>query len=221
MSLFVKPVKHYQQFHVGVDIGKHQDHTAIVVVEDALVAPGTQDKVTFERQVRREMYVRKVERLRLKTEYDKVIERVGQVLDAEEMQGSNVFLSVDATSVGEYVTECMRKEYRAKRVGITEVLITGGMTQHWEGRRFHISRNALLDRLSLTLERGELALPKGLRGMDLLQEELRGLRRTAGWKLMPRWECLGEHDDLAMALAMALWSASNWEVPKKAPRVWG
>lgn len=46
------------------------------------------------------------------------------------------------------------------------------MTQHWEGRRFHTSRNALLDRLSLTIERGELVLPKGLRGMDLPQEEL-------------------------------------------------
>lgn len=215
------PVKHYQNFHVGVDLGKHQDHTAIIVLEDALLALGTRDPVTFERQVRRERCVRKVEQLPLKTEFDKVIERVGQVLDAKEMRGQQIYLSVDGTSVGEHVVSCMRKEYRAKRVGIAEVLFTGGMTQHWEGQRFHSSKNALMDRLSLTIERGELILPKGLRGMDLLLEELRGMRRTHGWKLMPRWESLAKHDDLVMALAMALWSTTYRKVPGKAPRVWG
>lgn len=224
-SLLSKPqahqprVKYYQKFHVGVDLGKHEDHTAIVVVEDALLALATRDPLTFDWQVKRETYVRKVERVKLHTEYEKVIERVGQVLEAPELKGKDIVLAVDGTSVGEHVVSCMRKEYRRMRVELVEVLFTGGATQHWQGRRFHSSKNALVDRLLHMMEKGELILPVGLPGLDLLLEELRGMRRTHGLKLMPRWESLARHDDLVMALAMAVWATTHRQLPTRAPRM--
>jgi hypothetical protein len=113
----------------------------------------------------------------------------------------------------------MRESFRKQRVEIVEMIFTGGMAEHWRGGRFYTAKHALLDRVSLMLEKGELRMAAALPGMAELLEELRGMRRTHGWKLMPKWESAGEHDDLVMALAMAVWGTAHRPVPGKAPRV--
>lgn len=56
------------------------------------------------------------------------------------------------------------------------------------------------------LEMGELCVAEKLAGWPARAEELRAMRKLPG-RNGPRYESLGAHDDLVMALALALFGA--------------
>jgi hypothetical protein len=202
-----------------VDLGQKRDHSALVVVEDALLNLGVRDRVTFALQVERRRVVRKVERIALGTQYRKVAIRVREMLDAKELQQQNIFVSVDATGVGNSVVEMLREELAGRRVALTPVVFTGPGVQHWQGRSCHVPRNELLDQVSLGLEGGLMRFPRKVPNIQELVEELRGMKRSHGWRGTPQWTTVGKHDDLVMALSLAWWGTGEWPVPLKAPRV--
>ncbi len=218
MNLSKLQRKFYQRFHVGVDLGQQRDHSALVVVEDMLLNLGTRDAVTFALQCARRREIRKVQRVALGTEYRRVAREVRALLEARELQGKDVSVTVDATGVGNAVVEMLREELRGRRVDLTPVIFTGQGTQRYEGRNCHVPKNELVDRVALALERGELPLPGKLRGVAELVEEMKGMQRARGWRGAPRWETVGKHDDLVMALCLAWWKSDEWPVPLKAPR---
>ncbi len=206
------------RFQVGLDLGQRQDHSAMVVVEDAAVDTGTKDRVTYAPVVERRRTVRYVERVALGTEYAKVVERVRWLVGNGELRQAEVVVAADATGVGAAVVEALRKalyQGQTQRSGagfvdLVPVVFTGGAKGKWSGRYYFAPKNELMDRLTLAFERGEVKMARGKRGMEELREELKGMKREPGM----RWRTVGKHDDLVMALALAVWGLDYRPVPE-------
>jgi hypothetical protein len=108
---------------------------------------------------------------------------------------------------------------------ITEVTITSGdkETQRAGGgygrEAWGVPKRDLMAGVQVALERGQLKIARGLREAGVLVEELVGLRMTfrGSGRIRLGADGFGEHDDLAIALALAVWLARR---PKPRMNSW-
>jgi phage FluMu gp28-like protein len=181
-------------YYVGLDLGQKQDHSAIAVVEDEFRGPG--------------LTVRHVERVPLGTKYPAVVERVRALVWEDEMRRMGCGVAVDATGVGAPVVDLLWAA--ALGCEVAAVTITGGGQE--SKRRpgeWSVPKRDLMAGVQVGLEQGELRIAKGLRETGVLVEELLDLRMTvrATGRVRVGADGAGEHDDLAMAVALAVWMA--------------
>src|SRR6202012_157605 len=96
-----------------------------------------------------EILVRYVERIPLKTPYPKVVERLREIGQNEELRG-NCMLAVDATGVGAPVVDMLK----SARLGcnLTAVTITGGERETEDA----VPKRNLIAELQVLLETGKL-----------------------------------------------------------------
>ena len=183
---------------IAVDLGKRQDPTAIAVLE--------------RRNGRREAVVRYLERLPLGTSYVRVVERVRE-LAGDGRLGGRKQVVVDATGLGGPVVDMMRKAELG--CGLSAVTITGGAVQHSTGEWWYVPKQELLTLMEVTMECGDLRVMKGLRESGRLVREMVCMRRRGDGRG-------GEHDDLAMAVALGCWGMRIGEAGFMGERlVWG
>ena len=111
------------EYFVGVDLGQKQDFTALCVVERAEVMFDVRDLVTWECKRETRFELRYMERMKLRTPYPAVVERIREVT-MDPALGEKRSLVVDATGVGAPVVDLLC----AEGVGceIVPVVITGG-----------------------------------------------------------------------------------------------
>jgi hypothetical protein len=180
--------------YAGLDLGQVRDHSAMVILErEAGDSP---------------YYVRYVERVRLGTPYPEVVEWVRRIGAQPEMNGRSA-LAVDATGVGAPVVEMLR----AARLGctLTAVTITSGEREHETGAMWHVPKKDLLAGVQVLLERGKLRVARGMAETGALVKELVGVqfsqRGLGGVRIGS--EGAGQHDDLVIALALAVWRAGK------------
>ena len=178
---------------VGVDLGKLQSHSAIVVVERFEELPTNHVDVLRGVGARMRYIVRHAERVALDTDYTMVVMRVKQVVKQLETRGMCIVV-VDETGVGVAVVEGMRDA--AMGCPVNPIKISSG--QQATGRS--VPREELLTRMKMMAERGELEIAEGCLHGEYLKRELVHLRLEAG-------RSGGEKDDLAFALALACWRA--------------
>jgi Terminase RNaseH-like domain len=196
-------------YAIGVDLGQKRDHTAIVVVERVqrhryLVGPD------------RELLVRAAERLPLGTLYPEIaqiVKHVVQVVKSRLGHQESCQLVVDATGVGKPVVDALQ----ASQPGcwMTAVTITSGNKQHYrsgESSSINVPKQNLMAGVQLALENGELRIPKAMVSAGTLMRELLDMRmshREVGGVRFGA-ERSGQHDDLVVALALAVWKAKTW-----------
>ncbi len=179
-------------FYVGLDLGQRQDFSALAVVE--------REEQRFAWMAgTRELSVRHLERMELGTPYPRVVKRVCDVMLHPKIAGKSR-LVVDATGVGAPVVDLLRSA--GLGVSLTTVTITGGERARGQGERWQVPRGDLLAGLEVLLEAGELKICKRLREAERLVRELEAMRFAGGG---------GEHDDLAFAVALAVWRARRAE----------
>ena len=156
------------------------------------------------------MRVRHLERMPLGTPYINVVSRVREMLQHRELAGQSR-LVVDATGVGAPVVEMLR----AARLpcGLTSVTITGGEQAHGRGEEWHVPKRDLMTGLLVLLEDGRLKIHRKLEEAGELVRELLDIRlnQTSGGRMGMGAEGYGEHDDLALAVALACWRAKRVE----------
>jgi hypothetical protein len=183
-------------FSIGLDLGQKNDPTAIAVIERI----AAMNAYTLR--------VRHVERLALGTPYPRVVDRVREIVQHDDLSG-NCALAVDATGVGAPVVDMLR----AARLGcdIAAVSITAGDRLQRSGSSWNIPKRDLLAVMQLTLERGELRIPRNLRQLSSLLRELADFRSTASASGYVRLgaDASGEHDDLVIAISLACWRAQG------------
>jgi len=177
-------------FVVGVDLGQAQDYTAICVVE----ARGT------------EYLLRHLERLALGTLYPRIVQRVEEIV--RRLPSADFQLAVDATGVGQPVVDLL-EQAGLEPVG---VIITGGDTVQREGRRLRVPKRDLVAVLTIVFQAGQLKIAETLPLAGVFAKELLSFKvkidvRTAhdtygAWRE-------GEHDDLVLAVAIAVWTARS------------
>jgi len=209
-------------FVFGVDLGQVNDFTALCIVErvpPAPYAPGTQPMVTVDLggghtrtqpapDTRKpEYHVRGLERVPLGTPYTAVVALVKQRLGASPLlRGAP--LAIDQTGVGRGIFDLFTQAQLAP-YGIT---ITSGSEVKREGRSLHVPKIDLVSVLIAIYQSERLKIAAGLVEGPTLIHELVNFRPkvniATGNESFEAWR-ESIHDDLVLAVAMAVWFAEN------------
>ena len=183
------------KFVVGLDLGQAQDYTALAVVE---------------RTEGGERHVRHLERFPLGTTYPAIVERVAALLSREPLAG-DAELVVDATGVGAPVVDLLR-DAGLRPVAVT---ITGGEKVIRGSDGWRVPKRDLVAALQVALQTGRLKVAATLPLAEILTRELLDFRvriTDAAHDTYGAWR-EGSHDDLVLAVALAVWWAENIPQP--------
>lgn len=178
---------------LGVDVGQMKDYTAILAVD---------------RNEKDDSYeVRTIERPRLRTKYPKIIARVKEIRDyIKEQTGKMPVIMLDVTGVGRGLFD----EFTRCGVITTAVTIVAGedfsiVPDSFE-HEIHVGKKALIGRLNVLLEGKRIGYDKGSKMGKKLKDELHRFLIRVNKNATAIFEAQsGFHDDLVIALALAVW----------------
>ena len=179
-------------FFIGVDLGQRQSNTAFVIVERLDEAPQFTGVLRGEGFTRRYL-VRQAERIPLGTPYQVIVNRLKAIVARLNPQGVCV-LVVDSTGIGIPIVELMREESVGCR--IIPIMITSA--EATAPSQTSVPRPALLTKMQVMAQRGELQIAAQCKDAEALRNELAHL--TIDGKS-------STGDDMAFALALACWRA--------------
>lgn len=211
-----------RSFHLGLDLGQRQDHSAIVVLEQRIELTGKVDAGTYEHKCVRKPVIRMAEQVPLHQSYFRIVEAVHRLTSAPELKDSDgVTTSFDATGVGNGVADIFRTKPPYGRM--YPVVFTAGDTAHYKDGLYYEPKNQLMVGLLRAFEMEGLCVAAEVDGWELLERELLSMRRLPGNRLNVgaglRWVSDGKHDDLVMALALALHGMRMNLLPVQGDRV--
>ena len=114
---------------------------------------------------------------------------------------------VDETGVGNPVVDMLRRA--GLGCEICPVTITSGAREHQVGASWNVPKQDLVAGVQVLLEQGDLKIAKKLKQAGALMKELMDfkMRQSDSGRLRFGADGSGEHDDLAIALALACWRA--------------
>ncbi len=192
-----------EQYTVGVDLGQSQDYTAICIVR-RLDEAGA--KPVFQ--------VGHLSRLPLGTTYPAIVNHVIEVLSHPKFRGK-AELVIDYTGVGRPVFDL----FRVQGMAPTGLAITGGNAVTRDGLIWSVPKGHLISRVQALLHEKRLKIHSELPDAAALVAELQDFRvnfTDSGYAQFNARS--GKHDDLVLALAIALWhshgersaSFDNW-----------
>jgi hypothetical protein len=206
--LLAAPHKARPHAYLGVDFGKEQDPSAMVLVEFVMEPRMTVDAATRAPLYDCGLVVRYVESPTLGTDFLDVGARALQLARHPRLQGRCTIVA-DANGPGAPVVEFMTRP--PLNAPVIPVQTTTGQAMRKVGPNYHVSKSVFMDRLEYALRTKKLRMAQLplteelIRELTLLEREERG-----SGNVVFRSPSARVHDDLAMALAMAVWWA--WEV---------
>jgi hypothetical protein len=146
-----------------------------------------------------------LDRLPLRTTYPDIIKHVKTLLDTAPLAG-NAELVIDYTGVGRPVFDGFVKE-KLRPIGIS---ITSGDAWRQDGRVFYVAKRLLISTLDSAMNNGCIFAAPLLTHAEILRSELADLRRKfsdSGYQQVEARS--GKHDDMILAVAVALWYAAR------------
>src|SRR5262249_31270423 len=151
---------------------------------------------------------RHLERVALNTSYPEVAARVREIVTSDELTG-RCTLVVDATGVGAPVVDLLR----AARLGclLVPVLITGGDRAALSDGVWKVPKRDLITGVQVMLQQERLSIAGDVPEGKRLVEEMMNMRvrvSAAGNETFGAWR-EGAHDDLVLAVALAVWRAKG------------
>ncbi len=188
---------------VGLDLGKTRDFSALCVIERTGNAPANfHFSCTY------------LHRWALKTEYLRIVADTVRLMNKPELQSgpSRPTLAIDATAVGVPVVELFRREKHNSK--LVPIWITGGSTVSRGSGVTHVPKKDLVAVVQVYLQSKRLKIASQLPEAGTLTRELQNfeMRITASanetFGAASEWR-ENSHDDLVLAAALALWSATN------------
>lgn len=179
--------------YLGIDLGKHVDHTALAAIEAATTSDGRRDPVTASFITTTRLNIRLLHRLPLGTPYPTIARIINNVLTSPPFQNRATAV-IDASGPG-----LPFLDYFRPAANLVKVLITSSGKVTWSNGFHHVPRAALLHNLAILVEKRSLSVAPGLADAPALMKELSAIN-TTGKSRAP-------HDDLAMAAALAAWQA--------------
>jgi hypothetical protein len=204
------------RFFVGCDLGQSNDPTAISVLHRSReplrswsTILETDNLIEKHQDVAERFDVRHLERLPLGTSYPAVVELVARLIAREPLR-ENCELVIDETGVGRAVGDIFCR-YGVEFVGVTITAGTGAERQQPSGpERWHVSKQVLVSTVDARLHTGELRFAADLAEAGAMAEELKDFRRHVSSAGRFSYEARsGKHDDLVLAVAIALWRATG------------
>jgi hypothetical protein len=192
-----------ERYTVGVDLGQSQDFTAICVVRRLEQDGGA--KPIFQ--------VGHLSRLPLNTTYPAIVAHVIGRMSHPMLRGK-AELVIDYTGVGRPVFDL----FRVQGVSPVGVSITGGSAISRDGPIWSVPKGHLISRVQALLHELRLKIHCDLQDAGALVAELQDFRVNFTDSGYAQFNArVGAHDDLVLALAIALWhshgehsSFDNW-----------
>jgi hypothetical protein len=193
------------KFVLAADLGQSTDPTALCVLEHH-----TLERMHHKGRIQRlgEAFdVRHLQRLPLGLSYIDQVQHVAQLLARPPLH-AGCDLIIDETGVGRAVGDIF------ENAGLhpTRVTITAGNDQSaghgmGMGGGWHVAKSILISTLDARLHTGELRFAAELQEAGAMAEELKDFRRKVGVAGRYSFEArVGRHDDLVLAVALALWA---------------
>lgn len=189
------------KFVLAADLGQSSDPTAVAVLQHRVVKHLRYDGAL--KPVSEHFDVRHLERLPLGLSYIEQRARVAQLLARPPLNEGCGFV-IDNTGVGRAVGDL----FDDAGMKPEKVTITSGNEQTCLGNRlWHVPKGILISTLDARLHTGELRFAAELQDAPALAEELKDFRRHVSAAGRYSYEArVGRHDDLVLAVALALWA---------------
>jgi hypothetical protein len=189
---------------VGLDIGQSRNFTAMAVLERRWVAATVEEFIRSASRAHTGYWdyrVIRLERQELGTSYIDIGHWVKDYLDAI-VYPVHKHVVMDATGVGSAVRDIFRDlKLKANLVAVT---VTGSNTAGWRPTTQGVStsRTEVLTKLVTSIEQQLFAIDKKCRNREVLYQELVNLQMSGK---PSESSSSGGQDDLAFALALAVW----------------
>jgi hypothetical protein len=192
------------EYTIGLDLGKLQDFSALCVVERT---KPPQSEATYA--------VRYLRRWPLGTAYTAVADDVAELAYRPELKLPRI--AADSTGVGTAVMEMIGQALRVKagdgcRAELCPVLIgSGHAVRRDDDLVWHVAKVQLVSVLQALLSSRRLKIANELPEAEMLVAELKAFSAKitlAGNETYEAWR-ERDHDDMVLAVAMALWLAEN------------
>jgi hypothetical protein len=205
-------IRHTDGFVLGLDLGQVADYTALCILE--CLTEGLNEWTTdLQQKTTTLFHVRHLERPPLGTPYPDIVTRVEALVRSAPLQHAPTALVVDATGVGRPVVDL----FRQAKLNPRPITITGGDTEQYADGGWRVPKRNLVSTLQVALQANRLRVAKGLPEAAVLVDELLNFKvkiTVAAHDTYEAWR-EGQHDDLVLATALALWwgeQRSRWSV---------
>jgi hypothetical protein len=185
------------RYYSGLDLGQMQDYSALAVVERTTHPHPEQPKKTLDH-----FAVRHLHRWPLGTAYPAIVADVRTLFAAPPLTSTT--LAVDQTGVGRAVVDLFRA------AGITASLWPLTITHGESGHGSTVAKKNLVGAVQVPLQDRRLKIAESLPLAPVLAEELCLFRVKVTLSANETFEAWRErdHDDLVLALALALYVGS-------------
>lgn len=210
------------EYVVGVDIGQKRDHTALAILERSDVVYSERDAATYAHFEKTEYRLRFLKRVPLGLSYPEIVQRVDTTVQALKRECGcgasrpSMCVVVDATGVGTAVVDLLRRA--GLGCELIPVTITPGEHELKTRHGWNVPKRELVTGLQVMYENDELLMAGQLEELPALLKELGEMqvrRSPTGHESFAAWR-EGSHDDLVLAVALAVWKARKG---RKSP--WG
>lgn len=213
-------LKHTRTFAVGVDVGQAHDPTAICVAS-RIVTVATNPIFKDLNPYKHPRYeVAHLERLKLGMPYPAQVDYLEGIMTRQPLSAIRAGLLVDYTGVGRPVFDMFGQ--RAALRHAQGVVITGGRQTSGTRAGWSVPKSELVSKLQALLHAGDLKIASSLPDAAVLARELQDFRvrfTDNGRATFNARE--GAHDDLVLALALAVFGLSRPVPAANVPVVWG
>lgn len=185
---------------VGLDLGQVSDPSALALVK--------QSSAVVQGKAVRSYACPYLRRWPLGTPYPKIVVDVKEFLSA--LGEPLPFLIVDATGVGRAVIDQLRAADLSVS-GLVAVNITGGHETTRNVAGVNVPKKELVSAVRSVLEGRRLQIARGLKEAPILRKELGTFTTKITASGNETFEALRsrDHDDLVLAIAMAIWQGEN------------
>lgn len=200
-----------QVYYCGLDLGQKRDYTAFTILEE--LPPLKEPKYAL----------RYIERFRDQP-YPAIVRHVNRMFRSSELYHAQTLLAVDATGVGQGVVDYFRELDGTNELAVKRMLpicITAGASVTAKKGVVNVPKQDLVAAVQRVLFQGRLAVAPSLPHARTLRNELENFE-VATDEDSGRASYngrVGEHDDLVLSLAMALWMASTISAVKPEVRL--
>lgn len=182
------------KYLVGLDLGQKQDYTALCVLE----RHGLGRDAVF--------HCRHLQRYPLGTSYPNIIIDTRNLCLHPPLANNRPRLAIDGTGVGSAVVELFQYARPALNASISPITIHGGNETTSSGYGFNVPKRELVSVTQAALQTDHLKIAESLSEASTLVTELQNFQVEISQNGFDSYNARsGAHDDLVLAVAMALW----------------
>jgi hypothetical protein len=192
-------------YFVGLDLGQSQDFSAIAVMEMHGLT-----KATYK------FNCVHLQRWQIHTSYPAIVADTVRMMNSRELQQGKMrpVLAVDGTGVGAAVIDLFKRERMNAR--LEPIQITGGSEVTKENGTNRVPKRDLVSTVQVYLQNQRLKIASELPEAETLIRELQNFQVKINDNAHDSYGAWreGTHDDLVLAAALALWSATGTTAAK-------